>query len=201
MLLFLCQFFRREMMIEAKFIISCCDYGTGANPEITGFTSVDQWTTGAGIVVWKNHFIIDRSNVTSQSASTLRYSIGSKYSPTKGFGFFIENDIRTLDTANEWNYNKARNKISIYSTVTPNDVQVSTIDTLISINGKSNLSIDNISFTGVKPLSGFFMLRREKISWSNQRRIISAGCYNKQRLKNEKKIEAVKLIQYYCKRV
>lgn len=104
--------------------------------------------TGAEIVIRKNHFIIDRSNITSQSIGTLDYSKGSNYSPTNGFGFFIQNDIRTLDTANEWYYHKTTNKISIYSTISPNNLQASTVDTLISISGKSNLSFDNIEFTG-----------------------------------------------------
>jgi len=113
----------------------------------SSLTGTPDWT-GAGIVVRKNHFIIDRSNITSQSGGTLDYSKGSNYSPTNGFGFFIQNDIRTLDTTGEWYYNKSTNKISIYSTISPNNVQVSTVDTLILISGKSNVSFDNIKFTG-----------------------------------------------------
>ena len=151
-------------------------YGTGANPVITGFTTVSAWTnlgsniwestsavsalsytnmvvingvntamgrypntgyltyqsfstntsitssslnsaltnwTGAEAVIRKQRWIIDRNPITAQSGGTLTYSRGG-YNGQNGWGFFIQNDRRTLDTANEWYYNPSTKKIDIY---------------------------------------------------------------------------------------
>ena len=154
-------------------------YGSGANPVITGFTTVSTWTnlgsniwesssavsglstcnmvvingvntamgrypntgyltfqshsgsasitssslnagttnwTGAEVVIKKNRGIIDRSLITSASGSTINYTTGSNNAAIDGFGFFIQNDARTLDRQNEWYYNPSTKKIRIYST-------------------------------------------------------------------------------------
>lgn len=188
-------------------------YGTGADPIITGFTTVTSWTslgsniwestnavstlsytnmvtiggvntpmgripnsgyytyqshsgnttitssnltgtpnwTGAGVVIKRDRFNIKVGAVTSQSGGTLNYTDGSANTtqPTDGFGFFLQNDIRTLDLQNEWYYNPSTKKLSIYSTSSPTNVNVATVGTLLTIpNSVSYVTIDGIAFVG-----------------------------------------------------
>lgn len=135
---------------------------TGSTYAYFGFTTVAPWTitspsvpvgttnwTGADIVIRHNNFIETRDLVTAHSGTTLTYqSTLPRELLRTGFGFFIENDVRTLDQQNEWYYNPGSKKIRIYSTGPPTGVQVSTLDTLVYMVARSNITFDNISFTG-----------------------------------------------------
>lgn len=185
-------------------------YGTGANPVITGFTTVSTWTdlgfnvwqssnvvstlsscnvvvidgintpmgrtpnsgywtypsstttslnssslnasttnwTGAQAVIKTERYTIDKRTITSASGSTINYSATSGFSQHPNWGFFIQNDTRTLDQQNEWYYNGSDKKISVYSTSAPTDVKLATRDTLVYIVNKNYITIDGITFTG-----------------------------------------------------
>jgi hypothetical protein len=111
-------------------------------------SGVTNWT-GAQIVVRKYDYVTDRCNITSASGSTLNFTSTDGYNCQAGFGFYIENDVRTLDTQNEWYYNPSTKKIRIYSTSQPANVQVSTKDTLVTIIGLLNdVIFDGITFSG-----------------------------------------------------
>jgi len=185
-------------------------YGAGANPVITGFTTVNAWTnlgnniwestgavsalsatnmvvinglntpmgrypntgwltyqsfvtnisitssslsgspnwTGAEAIIRKERWIIDRNLITGQSGGTLTYTPSSTYNGQSNYGFFIQNDSRTLDQQNEWYYNPSTKKIQIFYTSSPANVQVSTIDTLVYMKYRNYITFDNLSFVG-----------------------------------------------------
>lgn len=196
-------------------------YGTGANPIITGFTSVTVWTslggniwestsavsslatcnmvtingvntpqgrypnssaanggyltyqshsgtasitsssltgtpnwTGANAAIRTKRYIMAFGDITSQSGGTLNFSTALTSTPTDGYGFFIQNDIRTLDAQNEWYYNPSTKKISIYSTTQPTNVKVSSVENLVVFTAISNVvqgsytTIENLDFIG-----------------------------------------------------
>jgi len=66
-------------------------------------TSTTNWT-GADVVIRKTLFILDRCKITAHSGGTLTYtnSEGSTANGTNNYGYFIQNDIRTLDKLGEW---------------------------------------------------------------------------------------------------
>ncbi len=109
-------------------------------------SSVINWT-GAEIVLRPTRWMLQRNLITQQNGGTLVYSESSE-TPTNGYGFFIQNDSRTLDTANEWYFNPSTKKIRMFSVGTPANVQVSTIDQLVVISGSSYLTFDHIDFKG-----------------------------------------------------
>ncbi|HWH63907.1 MAG TPA: hypothetical protein VNS50_11560, partial [Ginsengibacter sp.] len=113
-----------------------------SNTSITSgsLTGTPNWT-GAELVIRKERWILDRNTVTSQSGGTLNYS-GGGYNGKANFGFFIQNDVRTLDQQNEWYYNPSTKKIRIYSTTSPRGIQVSTVDNLLYINSKNYITVD-----------------------------------------------------------
>jgi parallel beta-helix repeat protein len=120
---------------------------TNATIISAGLSPNVDWT-GAIAVIRKNNWIIDKDTITAQSAGTLSCISHSNYKGQRNYGFFIENDPRTLDQQNEWYYNTSLQKLKFFSKNYPTKVQVSTIDTLVSINGSDNINFTGISFTG-----------------------------------------------------
>lgn len=109
--------------------------------EISGAVN---WT-GARLVVRPNRWSIDEDNITSQSGSTLNYT--SMTTPTDGYGFFINNDARTLDSQNEWYYNPTTKKLRIYSVSVPSNVKVAARDSLLFISGNYTTA-ENLQLIG-----------------------------------------------------
>ena len=110
--------------------------------------SSPNWT-GATIVIRKNQYVIEKGTVTSQSGNTLNYSSSwNQYSAASGYGYFIENSINTLNSQNEWYYNPSTKKLDLYSSSTPTNVKVSTINVLLDLTSKSYLSFDNLDIRG-----------------------------------------------------
>ncbi|MEO7317315.1 MAG: right-handed parallel beta-helix repeat-containing protein, partial [Ginsengibacter sp.] len=104
--------------------------------------------TGADVVIRKEKFTLERGTISSQSGGTLNYSDRSGSAATNGFGFFIQNDPRTLDMNGEWYYNPSSKKIRIFNSSYPGDVKVASIKNLISVTRQSYIVIDNLSLIG-----------------------------------------------------
>ena len=130
--------------------------------------------TGAEVVIRKQRWILDRNPITSQSGTTLGYKSSSAYSGQNNWGFFIQNDSRTLDNQNEWYYNPSTKKIDIYSASYPSGVQISSIDNIINIHSNSNISFNNLTITGGNS-DGFYITGSDNINISNCN---ISFCYN-----------------------
>lgn len=113
----------------------------------TDLTGTPDWT-GAQVVNRKRSWIWQTDSITSQSGSTINYSTEGGFSPQDNWGFFIQNDIRTLDSQNEWFYNPSTKKISVYSTSQPTNVKVASVDYLFYCAAKNYVTVTNISFIG-----------------------------------------------------
>lgn len=115
-------------------------------------TSTTNWT-GAEVVIRKNLWLLDRCKVTAHSGSKITYSNtnSSTLGCTGGFGYFFQNDVRTLDRLGEWYLDyAARNLKMFFGSASPSDftIKVSTLDTLLAIGSKSYINISNIVFDG-----------------------------------------------------
>lgn len=104
--------------------------------------------TGAKAVIRKNNWITEIDTITSQAGSTIVHTFNGTTNGINNYGFFIENDVRTLDQQNEWFYNSSTKKIRIYSTSMPGTVKVSTIDTLVYTKQNDNINFDSLDFIG-----------------------------------------------------
>jgi parallel beta-helix repeat protein len=113
----------------------------------SSLSGTPNWT-GAEVVIRKQRWITDRNLITAQSGGTLTYTASSTYNGQSGYGFFIQNDARTLDVQNEWYYNPSTKKIRIYSTTTPTNVRVVSKDTLVYMKYRNYVTFSNISFQG-----------------------------------------------------
>lgn len=115
-------------------------------------TSTTNWT-GAEAVVRKKLWVLDRGKITAHSGGKLTFTNtnGSTYTGTNGFGYFIQNDARTLDKLGEWYYKTSTKYLQMYfGTASPSSysVKVSCIDTLLIMSAKSYININNIAFEG-----------------------------------------------------
>ena len=123
----------------------------------TELSSSPNFTNGE-VVIRKVLWVTDRHKITSHSGSALQFGIPiynsstTNYKPYKGWGFFIQNHLETLDVFGEWFFNEQDNKISVhFGTSNPNNhtVEVSTLDNLLTKTfSVSNITIDNLSFRG-----------------------------------------------------
>lgn len=106
--------------------------------------------TGADVVIRKNRFTLDRGTIVSQQGGTLNYRTGSFYPATDKFGYFIQNDIRTLDQPGEWYYDPKSRIMNIYfgSGQPAPDILASSVDTLVSIRHKQYLVFKGLTFQG-----------------------------------------------------
>ena len=184
-------------------------YGSGANPVISGFTTVSSWTslggniwespavsnladcnmvningantpmgrypntgylkyqsfvgntkitssslssspvwTGAEVVIRKQRWIIDRNKITNHSGNTITYQPTSNYNGQANYGFFIQNDAKTLDSQNEWYFDPNSKKLKIYSSSRPSNVRIATVDTLVTVKLRSYIRFENLTFEG-----------------------------------------------------
>lgn len=130
-----------------------------ANNSITSnnLNGTPNWT-GAEVVIRKEGWVWQVSNVTSQAGGTVFYTDKQPgiYTPnTNNSGFFFQNDIRTLDAQNEWYYNPTTKKLSIYSIGQPSNVKVPILDSLVSMYNKDYIIFDDLHFTGANKWAVF----------------------------------------------
>lgn len=128
-------------------------YNVISSPSTTSFVGAGLTGTpnfsGGEAVIRNYHWFLSRNVITSQSGGTINYTAASTNNYiTPGYGFFIQNNINCLDTLNEWYYNGADFKITIFSNTSPTNVKVSTIDNLVNINKYNYITITNLNLIG-----------------------------------------------------
>lgn len=104
--------------------------------------------TGAQAVMRKYRWIMDKYTITSASGSTINFS-SSGDAVQAGYGYFIINDQRCLNLANEWSYNSSTKKISIYSVGSPSAViKIPALAKAIDLNGETGCTFSNLNISG-----------------------------------------------------
>ncbi|WP_194774680.1 Ig-like domain-containing protein [Pararhodonellum marinum] len=135
--------------------------------ELSGAPNV----TGGEVVIRKNHWVIDRHQITSHAGNTINYGGGgSNYQPANNFGFFVQNHFNTLDIQGEWYYNPNGKRMNVhFGGTTPNnaDVRVSTLENLVSNTGNvSNVVFENLEFRGANR-NAFYLTNTTRIAIKN----------------------------------
>lgn len=103
---------------------------------------------GKEISVRSAHWVIDVTKVIQQIGDTLVLFPALTYTPSLGGnGYFFQNVESTLDVVGEWYFDSTNKIIKVYATSTPT-VQISTIDTLIYLSSKNNITFNGIEFSG-----------------------------------------------------
>ncbi|MGI8584559.1 MAG: hypothetical protein ACR2KX_20405 [Chitinophagaceae bacterium] len=87
-----------------------------ANTSITG-NALPFDFTGADVAIRKTRWIIDKNHIAKQSGGTINYISPTSYIPIDGYGYFVQNHIRTLDQFGEWCYNDSPKKLLFISDI------------------------------------------------------------------------------------
>ena len=119
----------------------------------SSLSGTPDWT-GAEVIIRSKRWVLAKRAISSQSSGTLNFTTSTTIL-NNGYGFFIQNDVRTLDQQNEWYYNPTTKKIRIYSTYQPQNVKVASVENLVVFDKLSynyslaaHITIKNIDFVG-----------------------------------------------------
>jgi len=140
---------------------------------------------GAEVIIKKLPYLVDRCLITNHSSNTLSYTEdgGTGSTPTNNYGYFIQNDLKTLTTLGEWHYNGA-NLYMYFGSTTPEskNVKVASLDNAITCP-YDYISVENIIFEGYNKNgleldgSDYFRLTDCEIRFTGRVGIM-AGAYN-----------------------
>ncbi|GGB20191.1 hypothetical protein GCM10011511_49910 [Puia dinghuensis] len=131
---------------------------------------------GAGIVIRKNRWVLDKGSIGSHKDGIISYTGGSKNMPTDGYGYFIQNDLRTLDSSGEWYFDPSTREVYVFfGKKGPNtcNVNVSDRDFLVVINNQQFVKFENLAFEGAG-VSAFTISNSKNISIRDCRIDLSA---------------------------
>jgi parallel beta-helix repeat protein len=108
--------------------------------------------TGAELIKRPNGWVWERCKITNHSGTTITYTNAlSSYSGIKGNGYFIQNDLRTLDRLGEWYHNTGTGKFYMYfGSENPSfyTIRVATKNSLITNAGKQFVTIRDLDIQG-----------------------------------------------------
>jgi hypothetical protein len=109
--------------------------------------------------------------ITSHIGTTINYSqpigVDNNYRGINGFGYFIQDDARTLDLSGEWFLNKTTKVLSMYFGSTQSGtVKYSTVDTVINLGAFNNIVVDGLSIEGSNAF-GIYSMNGSNITVKN----------------------------------
>lgn len=138
---------------------------------------------GGEVVIRKNRWVLDRNRITAHNGNTISYASESGYHASDKFGYFIQNHPAALDKNGEWYYNASGKKIGIYATGSaPSSVEVSTVNTLVSISRQNNVWFSELSFKGANQ-NAFYLDNADNIklsgctiSYSGANAVLALSC-------------------------
>jgi len=133
-----------------------------------GLQSWPNWT-GGEVVIRPIRHVLDRCLITDHSGSTITYKKVSNFEPIDGYGFFIQNHIKTLDQFGEWYYNPKTKKIAVYfGSAKPSvySVQATAQNIFVNAQSRSYITFDNLIFKGANT-NAFDLLGGSNITISN----------------------------------
>ncbi|MGJ5642348.1 right-handed parallel beta-helix repeat-containing protein [Formosa sp. S-31] len=107
----------------------------------------ENWT-GGDIVIRQTRWVLDKFSIKKQEQKTLYFENTGSYTPKKGYGYFIQNHLNTLDKNNEWYFDG----LYLYMFFENNNpyhynIQIATLNNGLTLKG-NNLTINNIIIQG-----------------------------------------------------
>ena len=113
--------------------------------------------TGADVIIKKNSYTLDKGTVIGLKDSSLNFKNATVLEIADvGFGFFIQNDPRTLDIDGEWYANNSLAKIYLDRPDT-GKIQLSVVDTLIRVRN-NGITISGLDLQGANSIGIFNQL-------------------------------------------
>lgn len=134
----------------------------------SSLTNTPNWT-GAELVIRKINWTLERAPITNHINSVITYTTFSATTPTDGYGYFIQNDLKTLDDLGDWYYTGTR-LYMYFGAVDPTNyvVKITSLDKLVDVisYGRLYITIDSLSFEG-SSLQSIYMMANSRY-WTIQ---------------------------------
>lgn len=115
--------------------------------------------TGGEVVVRSRRWILDRARITSHNGNRLGFSDDLESSPSKKFGYFIQNHVRTLDQFGEWAYDAGDNKVTMhFGSRQPSnyEVRASVLENVVFVHDYHYLKFEDLTFEGTTEATMYF---------------------------------------------
>ena len=129
--------------------------GWATNTTVTGTTAITDNLltgtpnyTGAEIVQRKYHWFCTRDSITNHTGNSITYSPSANINSQAGWGYYIQKSLACLDVQNEWYFDAATRKITIYSAAAPTNVKISVTDTLVNVAKNSYITVTDLALDG-----------------------------------------------------
>src|SRR5690606_25746170 len=116
-------------------------------------SSSTNWS-GGEVVIRKNFWAIDRHKIAWHSGKTISYTNFpvAQFSPSPGYGYFIQNHPNTLDKFGEWYFDSKSKKLRVHfggSSPSSHRVEVATKDYLVTNSAiVRHITFSNLHFKG-----------------------------------------------------
>ncbi len=121
------------------------------NTQLTcaSLASSTNWT-GSEAVVRCNRWVLDRIPIQSHQGNVFIFSKPTSYEIKDNFGFFIQNNLNTLDQAGEWFFDSANNKMYLFWSTDPNSLntQASVYASTFIANNQNYFTVGSLEFRG-----------------------------------------------------
>ncbi len=131
-------------------------------------TTAKDWT-GGEVVIRKNRWTIDRNTITDHAGGTITYAGGNGAIPTNGYGYFIQNSIKTLDQLGEWYFDSQHKTMMVFFGSQKPDaynVRTSVVNTLVDIRQHNFINFENLAFIGAS-VNAFHLVNSKFINLKN----------------------------------
>lgn len=106
---------------------------------------------GAELVLRTNRWLLDRMKIIGHNGKRLYYQGPTTNVPKENFGYFIQNDIRTLDRFGEWAYDEDNKQLAVFfGNQNPADfvVRVSIAKVVVDLFDADYIVINDLSIDG-----------------------------------------------------
>lgn len=124
---------------------------------VTSATAISPSYVGGELVLFKNNWNLDVMPINSISGTTINCTnpagmYGIAANPyIGGWGYFVQNNLATLDQQNEWHFSNSTKLLTMFSTSNPSTlgtIKFPTLTTLITLGGNTNITIDGLDVQG-----------------------------------------------------
>lgn len=122
-------------------------YAHNQKYQITSAETLPLGLAGGEVAMRPTQWIIDRAVIDAQYDNALNLFNNSNYTPTEGWGFFIQNHPKTLDQQGEWCYTSSSKTIALFdSLANPNNqpITVTVKGNGIDMYNASNVVLRNL---------------------------------------------------------
>lgn len=113
---------------------------------------------GAEVVLRNQRWILDRAPITNILGQTLTYDNSElDYGPGAGIGYFIQNDLKTLDQFGEWYFDSDTKELFVFlgiESAADQTIQVTVVDLLVDLQA-SHIVLENLVLSGANQYAVF----------------------------------------------